>query len=58
MGDIIETVSGLLVTPEKPSASCDTVGDHLVRTECDAGVSVSHIQIAGAEVDCNAKPRR
>ena len=58
MGDIIEIVSGLLVTPQKIRAWCDTMGDHLVRTERDAGVLVAHIQVAGAEADCNAKPYR
>ena len=58
VGDVIEVVSGLLVTPEKLRAWCDAMGDRLVRTERGAEVLVAQIQIAGLDGDCSAKPRR
>ena len=58
MGDIIEIVSNLLVTPEKLKVWCDATGDHLVRTERDMGVFVAHVQVVGGGLGCNAKTYR
>lgn len=58
VGDIIEIVANLRVTPEKLRAWCDTMGDHVIRAERDAGAFVAHVQVEGGETDCNAKPYR
>ena len=43
MGNVTEIVSNLFVTPEKLRSWCDTMGNHLIRMERDAGVFVAHV---------------
>ena len=58
VGDTIEIIAGLCVTPEKLRAWCDAMGDHLIRAEPVVGAFVADIRVAGGETDCNAKPYR